>query len=223
MSRRRVWFARDCWLTADPRVERLADRTGAAGVLAYEEILALAKLAQDNGRVTVAYSTLARRAFLPSITKARRAVAAMVEFELFDADESRDKSEVTLTLPRYSRWQVGDHTAAERKQRERDRGSHGDVTANVTAEVTRTSRSLTVDREQKTPPNPPEGGRQRDLAAYEERLRSWCEQNFPDVPFDYVKHSIGWLRFRRTEATVERITEHLARTAPPNSEEVPAA
>lgn len=130
---RRVWFARDCWLTADEKVELLGLRFGAGGVLGYEEVLALAKLANEGGRVHVDFSQLARRAFLKSAKEAQTIVSACADLGLLKLLRGTDEG-VAVELPRYSRWQVKDPTAADRQAKKRSgangnhAGSHGDVT-----------------------------------------------------------------------------------------------
>lgn len=134
---RRVWFARDCWLHADPKVEHLADAHGPAGVLAFEEILALAKLANQKGAVTLTYSQLARRAYLKSTQQARTIVSVCADLGLLDLVQA-DSGGCSARVGRFARWQVTDPTAAERKAAERGKlnqengSSHAEVTANVT-------------------------------------------------------------------------------------------
>ena len=118
---RRVWYARDCWLTADPKVEHLADLHGPAGILAYEEVLALAKLANNGGGVSILYSQLARRAYLKGPTLARNIVSACADCGLVELVRADDRGAV-VKLPRFARWQVKDPTAADRQAAKRERG-----------------------------------------------------------------------------------------------------
>ena len=122
----RVWFARDTGYTADPKVQVLGDDHGPGGPLALEELMALAKLADRAGEVTITYATLARRTFITP-GKAKQIIDDAAELELIIVSE-QDKRGFTATFPRWSRWQPKDPGAAARQSRRR----HALVTEDVT-------------------------------------------------------------------------------------------
>lgn len=134
MSGRRVWFARDAWLTADPKVEVLADEFGAEGVLAFEEVCALAKIENAAGRVDVRYSVLARRAHIRRKRDVPAIVAKCVDLGLVELEESNERGAI-LRIAQYKRWQVTDVTAAERMRRYRGRLREAGVEVNVPPKV----------------------------------------------------------------------------------------
>lgn len=124
---RRVWFARDAWFTADPKVETLGDEHGPGGPLLLEEVFALAKLANDGGRVSARYSTLARRAFLKGSREARAVIETCAELGMLTVESSDDRG-FAGAIPRWTRWQVADPRNAERQAaaRERNAESNGE-------------------------------------------------------------------------------------------------
>lgn len=127
MSRTRIWFARDCWLTSDFKVERVGLEFGAEGVLAFEEVLALMKLeGAEDGTVAIPFTLLARRCFIRKLDRARAIVQALSNEGLVELVSS-GKNEFTVQLPRWARWQTGDPRNAERqaKLRQRRGGSNG--------------------------------------------------------------------------------------------------
>jgi hypothetical protein len=126
----RVWFARDTGFTSDPKVQVLGDEYGPGAPLALEELMALAKLADNGGDVTVSYATLARRAFITP-AKAKQIVTASASAGIINLPSANGK-DFTASFPRWTRWQPKDPTAAGRKarQREAERAAqtHADVT-----------------------------------------------------------------------------------------------
>lgn len=148
---RRVWFARDCWLSADPRIEQLAGDHGPGGVLTWEEILALAKLANEKGVVTVTYAQLSRRAWLKSPAQARAIVSACADLGLLELQSATDGA-FSARVGRFARWQVTDPKAAERQRKSRGNPPNGHVNVtdlNRDESVTVTGLQETVDREQR--------------------------------------------------------------------------
>jgi hypothetical protein len=119
---RRVWFARDTGFTSDPKVQVLGDEYGPGGPLALEELMALAKLGEQEGSVTITYATLARRAFITT-AKAKKIVHDAASSNLITLADANGKG-FTASFPRWSRWQLKDPTAAARQTRRR----HGSVT-----------------------------------------------------------------------------------------------
>lgn len=109
----RIWFARECNYTADPRIGNIAAEFGAEGVLTMEEILALAKLENDAGRVAGRNVALGRRSFTPP-KKVKGILALAGELGALEV-ESLNDSRFVVRIPRWSRWQVTDPSAAERK------------------------------------------------------------------------------------------------------------
>lgn len=127
MSRTRIWFARDCWLTSDFKVERIGMEHGAEGVLAFEEVLALMKLeGADDGTVRIPFTLLGRRAFVRNVDKVRKIVESLASEDLVEIVQA-GKNEFVARLPRWARWQTGDPRNAERQARHRRRtgGSNG--------------------------------------------------------------------------------------------------
>lgn len=131
----RVWFARDCWLTADPRVQTLGDEYGAQAVLILEELLALAKLTEENGRVSTTYAVVARRAFSKAAT-VKKIIIAADELGLVDREGEIGPKAVVVSFPRWARWQIADPRAAARqaakRARDKARNGHVDGTEEVT-------------------------------------------------------------------------------------------
>lgn len=119
---RRLWFARDAWLTSDPLVQQLGADHGAAGPLALEELMALAKLAERDGTVSTSYAALAMRTFT-SATKVKAIVLQAGELGLIDL-EANGRA-FTASFPNWSKWQTRDPTAAERQARARARKANG--------------------------------------------------------------------------------------------------
>lgn len=127
MSRTRIWFARDCWLTSDFKVERIGLEYGADGILAFEEVLALMKLeGADDGTVAIPFILLGRRCFIKNGNRVRAIVQALSREGLIEL-VSTGKDEFTVQLPRWARWQTGDPRNAERQSKHRQRrgGSNG--------------------------------------------------------------------------------------------------
>ena len=123
---RRIWFARDTGFTADPRIQVLGDEHGPGAPLVIEELMALAKLADDGGKVTVPYATVARRAFVsPALVK--KVIDEASSSGLVELCQNGGKT-VTVAFPRWERWQPKDVTGAVRKRRLRERERNGDVT-----------------------------------------------------------------------------------------------
>ena len=125
---RRVWFARDCWLTADPKVETLADEFGAEGVLVVEEVYALAKLADEKGRAHIRWATLAKRAFVKTTKRVGHIIREAEELGLFVVESSDDRG-FNVVIPKWGRWQITDPKAAERQAAKRDRERDNGVTS----------------------------------------------------------------------------------------------
>ncbi len=152
----RIWFARDAQFTSDPKVEMLGHEHGPGGPLVIEEIFALAKLTNDGGRVTLLYAQIAGRAFV-SPAKAKAIIARASSLRILEFVGQPTAKGATIDLPRWSRWQVKDPTAAARKAEQREReaaeshgGCHGtERDKNVTV------TPPTVDRD-RTTPKPPE-------------------------------------------------------------------
>lgn len=139
---KRVWFAREAQFTADPKVQALGHEYGPVGPLVVEEIFALAKLSESDGRVQTTYAVLAGRAF-STAAKVRNVVGAAIDLGLFEVDGDQGPKGCALSIPRWSRWQVKDPTAAARKSRQR----HGEVTQmsrESHADVTPLSRDVTA-------------------------------------------------------------------------------
>lgn len=128
MSRTRIWFARDCWLTSDFKVERIGLEFGADGVLAFEEVMALMKLeGAEDGTVRIPFTLLSRRAFIKTAARAKQVVQALHHEELIEVVQIGSNEFVTR-LPRWARWQTsGDPRNAQRQARYRQRrgGSNG--------------------------------------------------------------------------------------------------
>jgi len=120
---RRVWFARDCQLTADPRITAIGDEHGPGGVLAIEEIFALAKLADEGGHVTVSHAALARRSWVSTV-QARAIVATAATEGILEIVSEEDRR-VTVRVLKHRKWNPSDRTASERKARQRHAESHG--------------------------------------------------------------------------------------------------
>lgn len=136
---RRFWFKRDANFTADPKIAAVGDALGTAGPFVLEEVLALAKLAEEAGRVTTTYGILARRAFCTP-SKAKAAVLKGVEVGFLRMVE-QDPKGCTVEVVAWSDWNAkADLTAAERKRRQREKE------AQQRSNVTPLSR-VTLDRE----------------------------------------------------------------------------
>lgn len=118
MAGMRRWFPRDCWLTSDPKIERLAGEFGAAGVLAFEEILAIAMIEQEGGRATADFDQLRKRALIKPAKLVRPIVVMIADLELIKVEQMGEKA-FTYQVSKWSRW--NDPTATERKQRQRER------------------------------------------------------------------------------------------------------
>lgn len=112
----RTWFPRDCNLTADPKVGLIGAEFGAEGVLAFEDLLAVAKLEQNGGHGQMAYSQLASRALIRSPKKASAIVARLDSLGLIELEDANGAS-FAYRVPKWTRW--NDPTAAERKAAER--------------------------------------------------------------------------------------------------------
>lgn len=120
----RTWFPRDCNLTADPKAQLLGAEFGAEGVLAFEEAIAVAKLAQAGGHAKMAYTQLASRAWVKSAKKSGLIVAAMGDLGLIDLGDVNGRT-FDYRLSKWTRW--NDATAAERQAAARAR-ANGEVT-----------------------------------------------------------------------------------------------
>lgn len=129
----RLWFARDANLTADPKIELLGERFGAAGVLAFEELLAVAKLADDGGRAMMAFTQLAKRALVRPRKTAEEIVSMCADLGLVELEACAD-GVFTYRVPKWTRW--NDPKAAERKRKQRERD--GNVTP-LKRDIARTS------------------------------------------------------------------------------------
>ncbi len=151
----RIWFARDAQFTSDPKVEMLGHEHGPGGPLVVEEIFALAKLSNEGGRVTLLYAQIAGRAFV-SPAKAKAIIARASSLRILEFVGQPTAKGATVELPRWSRWQVKDPTAAARKAGQRDREaekSHGECHGSERDETV-TVTPPTVDRDRTTPKPP---------------------------------------------------------------------
>ena len=117
----RVWFARDTGFTADPKVQVLGDEHGPGGPLVVEEMLALAKLRNNGGSLSISYASLGRRSFVAP-PKVRRIVSDAAEAGLIEMVDQTSK-DFTARFPRWSRWQPKDPTGAARKAAMRARST----------------------------------------------------------------------------------------------------
>lgn len=115
---RRVAFLRDTGFTADPKIQVLGDEYGACAPLVIEELMALAKLEDRDGAVTITYATLARRAFTTP-AKVKRIISDAASVGLVELGEANGKL-FSATFLRWSRWQPRDPTAAARQARYRE-------------------------------------------------------------------------------------------------------
>jgi len=82
-----------------------------------EELIALAKLTNNGGTVSVPYTTVARRSFV-KVPLVKRVVADIVESGLIE-DVGCTAKTISATFIKWSTWQPKDPTAAARKSRER--------------------------------------------------------------------------------------------------------
>lgn len=115
---RRVWFARDTALTGDRRIQELGAEFGPAGPLVFEEILAVAKIDEEDGTVSVTYAVLASRSFVTP-ARAKRIVAAAAALGVIELHGEIGAKAFTASIPSWGRWQVKDPTAAARQARRR--------------------------------------------------------------------------------------------------------
>ena len=97
---------------------------GAEGVLAFEDLLAVAKLEQDGGHGQMAYSQLASRALIRSPKRASLIVHRLDALGLIELEEANGAN-FAYKVPKWTRW--NDPTAAERQAAKRAK-SNGDVT-----------------------------------------------------------------------------------------------
>jgi hypothetical protein len=116
-----------------------------------------------------------------------------------------------------------DNTARERAQRYRDRKASRD---DITRASRRDDRDVTAARngsvtqteveveEKRTPPLPPQGGRERDVLAYEGELAEFCAEYFPGIPADFIAHQASELRASRVEPTVAALRPLVERWHP---------
>lgn len=116
----RAWFPRDCNLTADPKVGLLGAEFGAEGVLAFEELLALAKLAGQGGRAETAYGQLASRALVRSPRRAGLIVERMEAVGLVQVAQANGTG-LHYRLPRWTRWNDPGVARRQAEKRARDR------------------------------------------------------------------------------------------------------
>ena len=92
----------------------------------------------------------------------------------------------------------------KRRQRERERDSHAGHTRDVTPS-SRPEVEVGKLREEKTPPKPPASGGQRRQQKFQEELRHFVDEHFPNVPAGLVAHQASQLRSLGREPTVEAL------------------
>jgi len=107
------WFSMSTQFLTDPKVEELGETHGPAGPLVIVALLGRAKIANDAGRVSCSFRTLAHEAFTD-----RQGVAGILNeaaenglLEILDMDDA----EVKLRFPAFSRWQDAGRKAEERE------------------------------------------------------------------------------------------------------------
>lgn len=106
-------------MTADPKVGLIGAEFGAEGVLAFEDLLAVAKLEQNGGYAQMAYSQLATRALVRSTKRASLIVRRLDDLGLIEL-ESANGASFAYQVPKWTRWndpKAADRQAAARAKR----------------------------------------------------------------------------------------------------------
>lgn len=97
----------------DPKIEDLGEKYGPGGPLTFVALLGRAKIANDGGRVTCSYRTLAHEVFVDRADVARM-IEGAAEVDLLTIERS-DDGEVTVRISAFARWQDTSRKAEERK------------------------------------------------------------------------------------------------------------
>lgn len=140
----RVWLAKDADFLSDPAIVELGEQHGPGGPLVIDALLGLCKLAREGGRVTVGYTALARRAFLPGHEECRAILRDAAEFGVLEVQDV-DSVRCEVSFPAWGKWQDAFKKAQQRaKGQQRDKGGTGG------GQQGDASVRATIDREQKT-------------------------------------------------------------------------
>jgi hypothetical protein len=182
--RARLWFPRDAQLCADPRIQELGYEHGPAAVTVFEEVLALAKLQDENARVDSTFVVLAQRAFTKPRT-ARAILEQACDLGLFERHDMTPRA-FAVSVAAWSAWNPKDPGAAERQRR--SRASRRDPARDsrdmsVTNAVTVTPPHIHGEANASPTPTPGVGNRDSDDPTIQQVLDvlAQCDRLYVDV------------------------------------------
>lgn len=139
------WFSMSTQFLTDPKVEDLGEVHGPAGPLVIVALLGRAKIANDAGRVSCSFRTLAHEAFTDRQEVAGILIEAAANglLEILEMDDG----EVKLRFPAFNKWQDAGRKAEEREARKPNAEANVQTRPEVSGPVP-TDRQ--TDREDKT-------------------------------------------------------------------------
>lgn len=226
-----AWVKMDDRFSGNPKVRR-AWRQSRASIGLYAMALTYSAQHETDGRIEAWWV----EEVLPGKDGAT-AIRALVDAGLWD--ENDDGSWV---IHDYLEHNESRKEAEERRLRDRDRKSRGGKVSRgnptgVREDSTRIPDGFHADSERNpsgvradsgstrarvpsrpvpsnNPPNPPEGGRRRDLDAYEAQLEAWAASVVPEADEHYrlpgARHALSVLRVQRREPTAARVRWYAA-------------
>lgn len=203
---RTSWWAKDAaWWRREPVVE-LLEEVGLAGPCVVDWLACEAKAQNAGGVVKAGERTIARALGIDLVTVGH-ALSHAVTVGLLD-DMERDGRTFTC---RISGWRSEQERAgaATRKAREREKtaSSHGESRPVTAGHKMSHKQDKTVHNNY--PPNPPAGGRQRDIAEYEQALAFWTQSVVPEADLHYglpgARAVLGVLKAQGKPTTAEAV------------------
>lgn len=221
-SGRTTWYPEDGALHRRELVVELGEEHGGGAVNVYRTLRDNAQEQRDpDGAVLTGYRSLARAAHV-TVDECRRFVTAAGELGLLDELVTReDGRRFTCRISGWSADQERGRAAVRKQDQRRRADTHAESAPAVSSErdesrdVTEKPPPNQTKPKKKNPPNPPEGGRERDRAEYEKELEVWAQENGLDrLDFAAVRGAVTILRFRRLEVTAETVADYLDNGAP---------
>lgn len=218
-SGRTYWWAKDAAWWRRERIIALGEEFAAAGPAVIDWLSCEAKAQNDKGWVKAGYRAVAHGAFVEPVTVGH-IVSRAVELGLLD-EFSETNGVFTCRISGWDSDQVRvEATLRKRAERARKSSNGGGSSHDADDESHDASRDVTErpeksptgqDRTEVQPPiGPPKGGRDRDLAAYEDSFSAWAAEHFPGVRVGSLHAVVGFLRGRITPLTPDAIRDFCA-------------
>jgi hypothetical protein len=221
---RTYWWAKDSAWWRRERIIALGLEFGADGPAVVDWLCCEAKAQNDGGQVKTGRRAIAHGSFVAVEVVGHVLSRAVTLGVLDDLDETAG----VLTC-RISGWRAdqergraaarkADQRAREETETPDDQRDHApraiEPAASLSRPVTPGHGEAPTEQESRTtelPPNPPKGGRDRDLVAFDEAMTAWAREQFPGAQPGLVASAVQRLRSRGIEPTRAALLEQGAR------------